>query len=176
MAVISGAAKTYPRRMLMRRTIFALATILVVFLTVLAVLVVHPVRTVKAHRGCSDRTLMGNYGWQEFGNEYETTSTPHPSFWTETGLVHFDGDGNFSASQGYYIENGAASGPYSATGTYTVESDCTVTITYTSDSSTYIDHGVIVDANGSEVIAVEYDDTVVDTTGHVDIKKMGDSD
>jgi hypothetical protein len=44
----------------MKRTIFGLATILLVFLTVLAVLVVHPSRKVKAHRGCSSRTLMGD--------------------------------------------------------------------------------------------------------------------
>ena len=57
----------------MKRTIFGLATILLVFLTVLAVLVVHPSRKVKAHRGCSDRTLMGDYGWTEFGTEFEYT-------------------------------------------------------------------------------------------------------
>jgi hypothetical protein len=60
----------------MKRTIFGLATILVVFLTVLAVLVVHPSRKVKAHRGCSNRTLMGDYGWTEFGTEFEYTPPP----------------------------------------------------------------------------------------------------
>jgi len=160
----------------MKRTIFGLATILVIFLTVLAVLAVRPLRTVKAHRGCSNRTLMGEYGWKEFGTEFETTSTPNPSFWTEVGLVHFDGNGNLSASGFYGVENGVANGPTTAAGSYTVNPDCTVKITYTYDSDTYIDHGVVVDANGSEVIATEYDDTEVDTTGLVDIKKVSDSD
>ncbi|MGO8733155.1 MAG: hypothetical protein ACLQVM_10205 [Terriglobia bacterium] len=71
----------------MKRTIFGLATILVVFLTVFAVLAVHPSRKVKAHRGCSDRTLIGDYGWTEFGTEFE--ETPY-SFWTYDALVHFD--------------------------------------------------------------------------------------
>jgi hypothetical protein len=119
---------------------------------------------------------MGDYGWTEFGTEFESTSTPHPSFWTEAGLVHFDGNGNFSASEVYDVENGVVSGPFSATGTYAVESDCTICINYTSEGDTYIDHGVVVDANGSEVIADEYDSTVVDTTGHVDVKKIRDSD
>jgi hypothetical protein len=164
--------------MLMKRTIFGLATILVVFLTVLAVLVVHPSRKVKAHRGCSNRTLMGDYGWTEFGTEFEYTP---PQFWTFVGLGHFDGNGNFTGSEGYYIVNGvpdADNGTTSATGTYTVNSNCTVSITYTSGSDTYTDHGVIVDANGSEVIADEYGpQTGPDmTTAHLDMKKVAESD
>jgi len=163
----------------MKRTIFGLATILVVFLTVLAVLVVHPLRTVKAHHGCSDRTLMGDYGWTEFGTEFEYSP---PEFWTQVGLVHFDGNGSFTGSELYGIENGLPdplNGTTSITGgTYTVKPDCTVKITYTWESDTYYDHGVVVDANGSEVIAAEYGpDTGPDmTTGHVDIKKVADSD
>ena len=84
MAVISDATKAYPRRMLMKRTIFGLATVLVVFLTVLAVLVVHPVRTVKAHHGCSDRTLMGDYGWTEFGSDKEY---PDPHLLLDRGRI-----------------------------------------------------------------------------------------
>jgi hypothetical protein len=94
-------------------------------------------------------------------------------------LGHFDGNGNFTGSEGYYIVNGVPdpnNGTASATGTYTVNPDCTIKITYTSESDTYTDHGVIVGANGSEVIADEYDETTSDTTGHLDIKKIGDSD
>jgi hypothetical protein len=58
----------------------------------------------------------------------------------------------------------------------TVESDCTMTITYTYQGNTYNDHGVVVGIDGSEVIANEVDTTVVDTTGHVDMKKIGDWD
>jgi len=160
----------------MKRIIFGLATILVVFLTVLAVLVVRPLRTVKAQHGCSDRTLMGDYGWTEFGTEFEVTSTPNPSFWTQAGLVHFDGHGNVAASKMYYVENGVSAGPGSATGTYIVGSDCTIKITYQYEGDTYIAQGVVVGANGSEVIAVDYNNSATDTTGHVEIKKIADSD
>jgi hypothetical protein len=165
--------------MLMKRTIFGLATILVVFLTVLAVLAVRPLRTVKAHHGCSDRTLMGNYGWTEFG--YEPEDTPTPNFWTSIALVHFDGNGNFTGGEGYSVDNGspdADNGTTSITdGTYTVNSDCTIKITYTW-GSTYHDHGVVVGPDGSEVIADEYGpDSGSDmTTGHVNMKKVSDSD
>ena len=160
----------------MKRTIFGLATILVVLLAVLAVLVVHPSRKVKAHRGCSSRTLMGDYGWSEFGYDPEDSPT---SFWTGAELVHFDGNESFSASETYYIENGVPdpnNGNGSVSGTYTVKSDCTVKLTYTLGGDTYSDHGVVVGANGSEVIADEYDETTSDITGHLDIKKIGDSD
>jgi len=104
---------------------------------------------------------------------------PPPEFWTSVGLVHFDGNGNFTGSNIYDIENGVPDpgNPSSDTdGTYTVNSNCTVTITYTWAGDTYSDHGVVVGANGSEVIADEYDETTSDTTGHVDMMKVADSD
>ncbi len=156
----------------MKRTIFGLATIFVVFLTVFAVLVVHPVRKVKATPPCSNATLNGTYGWTEFGSEPEQFPAP---FWTQTGLADFNGSGGFSESKIYYIENGHPdpANPSSVTGgTYTVDSDCTVTICYTWEGETYTDHGVIVDGvNVSEVIASEHSHKK-DTTGHVDIKRV----
>jgi hypothetical protein len=177
-AVIRDATKTYSGRMLMKRTILVLASMLVVFVAVFAVLVLRPVRKVKAgHHGCSVRTLMGDYGWTEFGSDVEEGTPTY--FWTTTALVHFDGTGIFSASDVWEVDDGVSDGPLTATGTYTVNSDCTMTITYLSDGQTYYDHGVIVDAKGGEVIASEYGPTPPSdyaTTGHVDIKKIADSD
>ncbi len=159
----------------MKRTIFGLATILVVIVTVFAVLVLRPVRKVKAGPApCSVSTLMGDYGWTEFGMEPEQFPAP---FWTQTGLAHFDGSGNFSESKIYYIENGRpdSGNPSSITGgTYTVDSDCTVTICYIWQGETYTDHGVVVGTDGIagyEVIAEE-SSKKKDTTGHVDIKRV----
>ena len=103
---------------------------------------------------------------------------PPPEFWTSVGLVHFDGNGNFTGSNIYDIENGVPDpgNPSSDTdGTYTVNSNCTVTITYTWEGGTYTDHGLVVDAIGGEVIAAEQGSNS-DTTGHVDIKKIWGSD
>jgi hypothetical protein len=126
---------------------------------------------------------MGNYGWSESG--WDPTDSP-PSSWTEVALVHFDGNGNFSSPghQIYDIENGIPD-PDSGTtnsnfteGTYTVNSDCTMEITYTWEGNTYHDHGVVVGANGSEVTADEYgpDTSPNLTTGHVDIKQIQGSE
>ena len=156
----------------MKRTIWAVTTLLIVFATLLTVLLVRPLGTVKAHRGCSNRTLVGDYGWTEFGLEAETTGAP---FWTQTGLVHFDGTGTFSGRNINYVESGTASGPSTETGTYSVDSNCTVSITYTWNSDTYTDNGVVVGTNGSEVVASEYS-SESDTTGHVDIKRVTDGE
>ena len=152
----------------MKRTIFVLATVLVVSLTVLAVLLVHPVRTVKAHHGCSDSTLMGNYGWTEFG--YEPEDSP-PDFWTATALVNFNGHGGLSGSGAWSVDNSVFETPTNATfeGTYTVDSDCTVTMNYTIDPYSYVDHGVIVGADGNEIIGIEQG---YETTGQIDMKKI----
>jgi hypothetical protein len=155
----------------MKRTIFGLVTLIAVCLTVFAVLAVHPLRTVKAHHGCSNRTLLGNYGWTEFG--YEPEESPN-TFWTETALVNFDGQGNFTGSNVYEVDNGAfySLSPTSFTsGTYNVNSNCTVSITYTWESNVYTDQGVVVGSEGSEVVASEQGP---DTTGHLDIKKISD--
>jgi hypothetical protein len=158
----------------MKRTIFGLATLLVVCLTVFAVLVVHPVRKVKAHSGCSNRTLIGDYGWTEFGLEPEMGG----NYWTQSGLVHFDGEGKFSGSNMYFIENGTPdpeNPSIDTNGIYTVNSNCTVTISYDWEGETYTDHGAVVGRDGSEVITSEYSNKN-DTTGHVSMKKIEDLD
>jgi hypothetical protein len=160
--------------MSMKRMIFGLATLAIVFVAVLAVVGAHPVRKVKAYPGCSDSMLRGNYGWTEFGQEPESSD----EFWTTTALVQFDGRGNFSANNIYYTQNGAPDpeNPSTASaGSYSVKPNCTVTITYDWEGETYTDHGVVVGADASEVLANE-ESSESDTTGHVDLKKVADGD
>jgi hypothetical protein len=117
---------------------------------------------------------MGDYGWSEFGSDVEDSPTP-TNFWTTTALVHFDGNGNFSLSNTWEVDDGVSSGPFTGAGTYTVNPNCTMTITYTQESETYNDNGVIVGAVGEEVITSEYGPASGEyqTTGHVDMKKIG---
>ena len=154
----------------MKRAVLGLATIFIVFLSVFAVFLGRPLHTAKASRGCSNRTVMGNYGWSEFGMEPETKGTP---FWTMAGLAYFDGNENFTGTQGYMVTNGVPTPPGATTGTYHVDSDCTITITYDFESETYTDHGVVVGPNGSEIMAVE-SSSGSDTTGKVDLKRLAD--
>ena len=175
MAVIRDAAKAYPGRMLMKRTTFGLATILVVFVTVFAVLVVHPVRTVKAHHGCSEATLQGNYGvvgsgFIAFGG------------WTPLNfslLVNFDGNGHFRGSSLNFIEGGNTSSDVATSftgGTYTVNSDCTCTLTTPAIAGDILEfYGIVVDTGGDEVAGNVYDTTEVgEITMTFDAKRVAE--
>jgi hypothetical protein len=161
----------------MKRAIVVLLTVLVVFVAVFAVLVLRPVQKVKATPYCGQTQLNGPYAWTETGTEFEVPFAHPPSSWTEAGLVEFDGTSTVTSSNLYYIENGVASGPGSATGSYTVAGTfpaCTVTITYTWENETYTDHGVIVFEGVDtvdEVVAVEHSNKK-DTTGTVRIKRI----
>ena len=161
----------------MKRTIFGLATILVVFLTVFAVLVVHPLRTVKAHHGCSVATLHGNYG--VVGSAFFTIG---PGTWMPANfsvLVDFDGKGGFSGSSLNFIEGGNTSpdtAPSFTGGTYTVNSDCTCTLTTPPIAGDIlVFYGIVVDTGGDEVAGNVYDTTEVgEITITFDAKKVAE--
>jgi hypothetical protein len=160
--MLAEISQTHPRRMLMKRTIFVLLTILVGFVAVFGVLVVHPVRTAKAQQpGCSNRTLSGDYGL--VGSGYANTGPA-----TLVGLLHFDGDGNLTGSNIYMVVNGVVSGPDSLKtgGTYDISWDCTIALTL---SPTWSSHGVVVGVTGNEVMADLENGT---GTATLDIKRV----
>ena len=149
----------------MKRTIFVLLTILVVFVAVLAVLAVHPVRTVKARRGCSDRTLFGDYGATISGQIQGPTGGPV----TMVGLLHFDGSGNLSGSEGYNTAPNSAAphnfvnygpSPSWEGGSYEILSNCSFTATIPGTPAITL-QGVVVNADGSEVIGEVFVPTTV---------------
>jgi hypothetical protein len=149
----------------MKRTIFVLLTMLVVIVAVFAVLVVHPVRTVKAQQhACSNRTLFGNYGLVGSGFALASGKNEPASL---VGLLHFDGDGNLTGSNIYMVVNAVVSGPNSITtgATYEISSDCTIALTF---SPTWTSNGVVVGEKGSEVIGDIENGT---GTGTIEIKK-----
>jgi hypothetical protein len=154
--------------MTMKRTIFALATTLVVFVAVFAVLVLRPVPKVKAHYGCSKRTLMGYYGLKGFGDQSGSPASL-------VGLLYFDGNGNLSGSKIYAVVGGFpdSDNPNHFTGaTYTVDSDCTMTANNISIFDTTLTaHGVIVDTGGGEVIG-DIEDLHDTITATGEIKKV----
>ena len=153
----------------MNRTIFVLLSMLVVIVAVFAVLVVHPARTVKAQQqGCSDRTLFGDYVVTGYGQATKESITLPASL---VGLLHFEGNGNLTGSHVYLLANGSLSGPDTLTdATYDVSSDCTIALTF---SPTWTSHGVVVSANGSEVIGYM---EVPNGIATIDIKKVSDLD
>jgi len=161
----------------MKRTIFALASVLVVFLIVFAVLALRPVSKVKAQHGCSNRTLFGVYG--------VTTSSAHQNGGNETtsALLHFDGNGGLSFTENWDLNRYTSSGPASATGgTYEVNSDCSMTFTSPPPAPFTYGYGTIV-ANGTEAFGVLFaPSTATDSNpanaeqGTWDAKKVCDSE
>ena len=107
----------------MKRSIFALSTMLVVFVAVLAVLVLYPVRKAKAAPNVCPKlneTLNGNYGLVAPGNAGGTG-------WNFSMLANFNGSGTFNGSH-VHVARGKASVPGSdgsfLGAAYSVGSDC----------------------------------------------------
>lgn len=167
-----SAVDTLPkmRRRAMKRTIFGLATLLVVFVVAFTVLVLRPVPKVKAHRGCSNATLRGDYGL--IGTGFYGTTTPVPA--NVSLLLNFDGRGGFSGSSVNFVLDGspAPGNPYTFSGgTYTVNSDCTYTLSLTDFDATVSVYGAVVDNGGGEISGNVLSSNT-NVTGTIDAKKV----
>jgi len=142
----------------MKRTILGSATVLLVFAAVFAVLVLRPVPKVKAHHGgCSNATLKGDYGLTALGSYVADFPAVYPG--SISGILTFDGKGGLSGSNLFAaappLTYGVTAGPYSFSGqTYTVNSDCSLSVTLTADffSGALDLNGTVVDNGGNEVI------------------------
>jgi hypothetical protein len=120
------------------------------------------------NKGCSNATLIGTFAYTTTGF---IVAAPIPALVgpsAEVGMQHFDGNGGvtftFNSSQNGNI------GPGTATGTYTVNSDCTGTFTevtpmFTSHYSFVIDNvsTFVIDGGGVEFRAICQDTGVVVT-------------
>ncbi len=107
------------------------------------------------HHECSEDTLQGVYLF--------TATEPSPSDrpdstrpFAAAGLLTFDGEGNMSAVASQ-SRNGAISQHVPATGTYTLDSDCTGTMTRIGPSGVPVHWDIFVAVDGSEGVAVRTD-------------------
>jgi hypothetical protein len=133
----------------MKRTIYALVTVLIVFVAVFGVLVLRPVPKVKAgHHGCSNATLNGSYGLVGSGIYDDLPANA-------SAQVNFNGQGQVSGVVDLMTVNGEYKTDYSFSGiTYTVNSTtCAFQVIFT-DPSLF---------SGSATLA----GTVVDSGTHV---------
>ena len=156
----------------MKRTIFVLATMLVVVATLFAVLVLRPVRTVKAHNHCSARTLKGNYGFTAFGG-YGTTSPFSPA--SAVGIVTFDGEGNLSGADIYTTVGGTVvqSNQTFSGATYSVSSTCAFSATDVSlFGATVTFNGSVLDAEAGSEVVTDVESNLTNVTGTADLKKV----
>ena len=134
-------------------------------LFVLAVVVVTTTSTVYAQ--CSNATLTGSYGFKETGFVARNGKAGGPAIPVATvGAVTFDGAGNasftvtqvFNSSGGEFFEAIPA--------TYTVNSDCTGSITIEDFG---LHFNIVIVGGGAELFAIQ---TETGTTNIVDAKKQ----
>lgn len=154
----------------MKRTLGLLA---LASLTVLATLTVsskHAVAPVYAQSGCDLSTLTGNYAFRQPGfTSKNVKGTPLPI--AVGGVATFDGAGNFSAT---FTDMSPGKPTYIATqgngaGTYTVNSDCTGSISFTSGTAAGITANLVIIGGGTEVFGVNTTPFVIATA---DFKKQ----
>ena len=105
-------------------------------------------------RQCSDRTIMGGYGFSSEGLVIPAPGVTLP--FRSVGTTHFDGKGNFVFLE-HTVVNGTSleSGWTRSTGTYSVNADCTGMLTInTPDSPVPIQVSFVVVKGGGEVRGV----------------------
>jgi len=142
----------------MKRTVLVLSTMLVVLVAVFAVLVLWPLRRVKAGRGCSNASLRGNYELVMSGIWIHGYARDYSM------LGNFDGKGNLSGSNllGTYAGGNYGGGPLTFSGGwYSVNGDCTVSINIPADLGAFDSdpvylNGVVTDTGGDEAVGIAY--------------------
>jgi len=114
----------------------------------------HGVPVVHAQSGCSVASLSGNYGFiQPAGSVHLSAKAPSVP-WQFAGLVTFDGAGNASASYAVSI-NGKIYTNQTVAGPYTVNSDCTGTVAWTSGNGAGLTYNTVLVDGGNEIFAVD---------------------
>lgn len=143
----------------MKRT---LSTLLLVVLSATLVPAVY------AQGGCTDATLTGNYAFNLSGFASPVTPKRGAQPWAVTGVLNLDGAGNISASYAGSI-NGGVFTAQTTSGTYTVNSDCTGSITFTSGDAAGLTANMAIIGGGTEIFFVS---TQAHTTAAGDAKKQ----
>lgn len=125
----------------------------------------HGVPVVYAQSGCSVATLTGNYAFSNPG-----FTTPNKSIsgsedpFAAVGVLTFDGAGNISTNFTLAFK-GAISPGQTGSGTYTVNSDCTGSISL----PTVVNFNMVIIGGGTEIFGIE---TTPSFTGTLDAKKQ----
>lgn len=111
---------------------------------------------------CSVATLNGSFGYTGTGTLVsESGAVPFAS----VGQITFDGQGNFTTIR-TISQNGTVSQGVQGGGTYTVNPDCTGTLTFIEGITPSQGTDIVIDDNGNEVRAIATNPgTVVTTIG-----------
>ena len=128
----------------------------------------HGVPVVHAQSGCSVATLSGNYGFIQPAG-FTRLHPKSPSVpWQFEGLLTFDGSGNASATYATAV-NGQVFTNQTTAGTYTVNSNCTGSLAWTSGDAAGLTYNFVIVNGGNDIFAV---DTSSGDTASVILKKQ----
>jgi hypothetical protein len=142
----------------MKRTVASKALV-AVFVTVFA-LGIPPKAWPDDHRGCSDGSLQGSFGFTSTG----TLALPPPLAgpFTEIGRQTFDGRGNTDATATLSANGNIVSG-VTLQGTYLVNPDCTGSMTLFVSPIGVTSHvDFVIDDDGAELRAIITDAGIVE--------------
>lgn len=132
----------------------------------------HGLRPVYAQSGCTDTTLTGNYAVIGPGfvtpAAAKTVSASQDVPIAIVGVLAFDGAGKVSFTFTLAV-NGVISQGLTSSGAYTVNSDCTGSISFTSGAAAGVAFNTAIIGGGTEVFAIQ---TNSGTTATFDAKKQ----
>lgn len=113
--------------------------------------------TVRADEGCSLASLNGTYAVEGQGTVIgQLPGFPAPPFpFGEVSVAHLNGAGSFSGNTTANL--GGLVATISFTGTYTVNSDCTGTVTVNTSSGLTTHDAIVVVGGGRQIIATDTD-------------------
>jgi len=114
----------------------------------------HSLGPVHAQGGCSVATLTGNYAFSNPGFTTPAKGVKGNQVPTAAvGVFAFDGAGNISASYAIAFR-GTTSQGQSASGTYSVNSDCTGSISFTTGDAAGINENLVIIGGGTEFFGI----------------------
>jgi hypothetical protein len=110
--------------------------------------------------GCSTHSLVGYYAFTLSGKRPDGQVVG-------VAMTRFDGHGFVSQTDNTNADSGVGPPNRVATGTYSVNADCTGTMTLTFDQGPTLDLAIVVDENDAEIrTAVMTPNVLVTSTGH----------
>ena len=110
---------------------------------------------VHAQSGCSNASLIGNYaaiqpaGFIAPGHSVKGAEVP----WQVVGTFTFDGANSVSANYTAAV-NGTIYTSQTASGSYTVNSDCTASLSFTSGEASGYTANMVIIAGGAELFGI----------------------
>ena len=139
-------------------------------LSVLFALVVVVTTTSTVYAQCSNATLTGSYAFSTpgFTTTGRGTVVGHEDPFAAMGVLAFDGAGSISISYTFAFR-GVISPGLTSSGTYTVNSDCTGSISFTTGDAAGLNLNTAIIGGGTELFGII---TTPTFTANFDAKKQ----